>query len=154
MTVQFNFTNATSISTNGDPDALKATFWAWNMFKDLNGATFKPKQVRIKTLPTMIPYDQIGAVESLGTFAQVSLTATISGSFISSLALDGSLNLLWGMVESQQIVVHLALNDISTPGNVAFLYSYLMNIASFDPLPTDEIFELFFEFEHSEPVSA
>lgn len=92
--MQFNFTNATSISTNGDPDALKATFWAWNMFKDLNGATFKPKQVRIKTLPTMIPYDQIGAVESLGTFAQVSLTATISGSFISSLALGGSLNLL------------------------------------------------------------
>jgi len=58
------------------------------------------------------------------------------------------------MVESQQIVVHLALNEVSTPGNVAFLYSYLLNIAAFDPLPTDEIFELFFEFEHSEPVSA
>jgi len=36
---------------------------------------------------------------------------------------------------------------------VAFLYSYLLNIAAFDVLPTDDIFDWFFEFKSSEPVT-
>ena len=51
-------------------------------------------------------------------------------------------------------MVHLSLNDIPLPGNVAFFYSYLLNIASFDVFPTDDIFEWFFEFALSEPVTA
>ena len=50
-------------------------------------------------------------------------------------------------------MVHSALNNIAIPGNVAFLYSYLLNIASFDFLPTDDIFDWFFVFKSSEPVT-
>jgi len=42
--------------------------------------------------------------------------------------------------------LHLALNNIAFPGNMAFLYSYMFNIASFDFLPTDDFYEWLFEF--------
>ena len=51
-------------------------------------------------------------------------------------------------------MAHLALNNIAFPGNVAFFYSYLFNIAAFDFLPTDDIFDWFFVFKSSEPVTA
>jgi len=50
-------------------------------------------------------------------------------------------------------MVHSALNNIAFPGNVAFLYSYLLKIASFDFLPTDDIYDWLFEFKSSEPVT-
>ena len=51
-------------------------------------------------------------------------------------------------------MVHLSLNNIAFPGNVAFFYSYLLNIAGFDFLPTDNIFDWLFEFKSSEPLTA
>ena len=51
-------------------------------------------------------------------------------------------------------MVHLALNDIAFPGNAAFYYSYLLKIAAFDPLPTDDFFEAAWNFPHSEPIGA
>jgi len=82
------------------------------------------------------------------------MTSTITLSFLTNLLIGFSLNLLWGMLENQQIVVHSALNNIEYPGNVAFFYSYLLNIAAFDVFPTDDIFDWFFIFKPSEPVTA
>jgi len=48
----------------------------------------------------------------------------------------------------------LALNDIAFPGNAAFFYSYLLKIAAFDPLPTDDFFDAAWNFPHSEPIGA
>jgi len=101
MTVQFNFTNATEVSINRMPDYLKVTFWAWNLFVDTNGTTFKPQQITIKNLPTQVPLGQVSALKSLGVVATVSMGSTISFNFLLNVLLAGSLNLLWGMLENQ-----------------------------------------------------
>jgi len=62
MTIQLNFTNATYVSMNEMPDSLIITFWAHNLFVDLNGTTFAPKQIRRKYLPPQIPLDQVSLV--------------------------------------------------------------------------------------------
>lgn len=51
-------------------------------------------------------------------------------------------------------MVHLTLNDIEIPGNVAYFYGYLMQVASFNVFPTDELFDWLFNFKPSEPVTA
>jgi len=69
MVITLNFTNAKEVSINRLPDNLKVTFWAWNLFVDANGTTFKPVQIRLKSLPTQIPHGQISILKDIGVVA-------------------------------------------------------------------------------------
>jgi len=101
MTIQFNFTNAIEVSINRLPDNLRVTFWAWNLFVDTNGATFEPKQIIQKDMPTQVPAGQISILKSIGKVAEVSMGSTISANFVTNVLISGSLSLLWGMLENQ-----------------------------------------------------
>jgi len=68
MTIQFNFTNATEVSMNFSPDSVKITFWAWNLFIDTDGTTFKPAQIRQRNLPPQIPLGHLSALRNMGAF--------------------------------------------------------------------------------------
>lgn len=57
--------------------------------------------------------------------AVVGVSTSMGSNYVTNLLLQGSLNSLWSMLENQQMVVHLSLNNIAFPGNVAYFYSYL-----------------------------
>jgi len=71
-----------------------------------------------------------------------------------NLLLAGSLNFLWSMLHTQQIVVLLPLNDVSFPGNASYFYSFLLSVAAFDLIPTDDFFDTVFSFKFREPVTS
>ena len=51
------------------------------------------------------------------------MKSTVLGNFAVNLMLSGSLQYLWGMINSLQIVFHLPGNNVNLPGNAKLIYS-------------------------------
>ena len=94
------------------------------------------------TIPPQLPDDQLTEALSDATvaFDAVSKTALISN-FLINLLVSGSLNLLWGMINSLQILTHFPLINVLMPANSQMLFSVIVKIATFDVINVDPIME-------------
>jgi hypothetical protein len=63
------------------------------------------------------------------------LDGVVIGNFLMNLALSGSLNSLWTLVNTLQMVVHLPACNVKTSPNAAFFTNSIMSIALFDVIP-------------------
>ena len=57
----------------------------------------------------------------------------------------GSVTLLWGLVNTLQIVAHFPLLSVILPGSAKGMYTMVYEIVTLDLLPMDEIEELMSE---------
>ena len=55
------------------------------------------------------------------------------------IALSGSLSLLWGMVNTLQIIIQMPLVNLTLPPNAMILSKSLASMASFDFIPVNSI---------------
>ena len=62
----------------------------------------------------------------------------MGGNFVVNLVMSGSMSQIWGMVESLQVVSHLHLFDVKTPGNVQSFMVFFNEITDFEVLPAEE----------------
>jgi len=77
------------------------------------------------------------------------LVATGIAGFAASVALSSSLSYFWSFINIIQITTHLPLISEKMPSNVLYMYSILLEIASFNFLPY-ELFEAkIFQFPDS-----
>ncbi len=75
-----------------------------------------------------------------GTEAMKSaLTAVLFSNFAINIVLSSSLNLLWGLLKTLQLLSHLPLLKINFPANAKTLFVMINDIASFDILPLDSV---------------
>jgi len=81
----------------------------------------------------------MGALAGVGTAVEGGGKAIVMVQLAVNIALSGSLQLLWGMVNTLQIIVHMPLVEVAMPQNALLLSSFLNSLASFDVLPTDFI---------------
>ena len=69
---------------------------------------------------------------------------SIMGSnFVLNLLLAGALLHLWGLLGGLQLSTHLMLLNLKFPANAGFFLNFIVNIATFDPLPVEAIWMLF-----------
>ena len=61
------------------------------------------------------------------------------------LVLSGSLNQVWGMINGLQIFVHLPMLGVKFPGAAQDVVEYMIDIATLDLIPTEQIIEATFE---------
>ena len=61
----------------------------------------------------------------------------MGSSAIINLVLGSSLSLLWGLINSLQLVTHFPLANVPYPDNAAIYFGALLELASFDLIPTD-----------------
>ena len=66
---------------------------------------------------------------------------------MANIAVGSSLQSLWELVHAQQIVVLLPLSDTIIPPNCQLVFDKLMEIAAFDAIPTDDIYETISDVE-------
>jgi len=76
----------------------------------------------------------------------------ITSNFLTNLVFSTSLNLLWSMANSLQIIVHLPLINITLPYNVLLASSFLANVASFEIIPTEAIYSKFLSFDRDKTL--
>ena len=65
----------------------------------------------------------------------------MGGSYISNLILSSSLSLVWGLINSLQLLTHLPFVNTVWPENATAYYLALYEIANFDLIPKDKIEE-------------
>ena len=59
------------------------------------------------------------------------------------MVLSAGLSQLWSMINTQQLIVMLPLFNQQIPANAGMFFGFLMNIASFDLLPTDLFYDAY-----------
>lgn len=51
------------------------------------------------------------------------------------------------MINTQHIIVVMPLFNLNLPANAGFFYSFIMNIASFNLLPTENFYNAYFDMK-------
>ena len=84
------------------------------------------------------------AVAAAGETLQTSSSTLLAGNAFANMFLSGSLNQVWGMINNLQMIIHAPLINIQFPGNAFMLYEVMIPVATFDILPTDDMFPVMF----------
>ena len=61
-----------------------------------------------------------------------------------NILLAGSLSQVWGMVNNLQLLLHSPLINVQFPANAFMVFNVMVSVATFEILPTDDIFPIFF----------
>jgi len=77
--------------------------------------------------------------------------AAVVSNLMINLVLSGAMNLLWGLINSLQLIVVMPLFQVFIPSNASFLLSVIMDIANLNVLLTDDIYGEMFNFTQTEP---
>jgi len=75
----------------------------------------------------------------------------VVGTIAMNMALTGSLQVLWGMINTLQILTHVGLFSLNFPANVFLVLKVFMDVANFDLVPVSDIEESMFQFEDTGP---
>lgn len=89
----------------------------------------------------------IKSMESAGTFTESSMNYLLYGNLGLQLFMSVSMQLLWGMVNTLQLVIHMNMLTVLIPANVQFFFSFIVNIVNFKVVPTDTIINTIFSFK-------
>ena len=75
-----------------------------------------------------------------GSIVESSTNGASTLFFILNFLMSSSLSLLWGLINSQQIVVHTAMfSGLKFPANALAVIEFMISLATFDLIPTDAL---------------
>ena len=83
--------------------------------------------------------------------ATQSSKAFMISSFVFNLLLSVSLNQLWALINTQQLIVLMPLFNISIPANAGMFFNQIMEIAAFDIIETGDYLDSALDLERKEP---
>jgi hypothetical protein len=78
-------------------------------------------------------------MEKAGSVASSSMNYMLYGNLGLQIFMSVSMQLLWGMVNTFQLVIHMNMLSVMIPANVQFFLSFVVNIVNFKILPTKDI---------------
>jgi hypothetical protein len=76
-----------------------------------------------------------------------------AGNLAINIFLAASLQQLLNLINAQQIIVLMPLFSIKLPPNAGLFFGFLMEIAAFDLLPTDDFYAEYTDTEESDPIN-
>ena len=115
----------------------------WDINKEL--LRYKiPKQNSSDEKGTTQMLDSVGSAGASGT-------AATSAALGANILMSGAMSQVWGMINGLQLFVHFPMFDIEFPMFAQVVVSKLITIASFDVLPTDDLFLEMGSPEEDEP---
>ena len=168
LKIQIFFKTALYVSSGNEPEVLRISFNDKFIFvsqQDIpiefntgnlrNLENFEIPQLIIeRVIPSQI---QLGSAHE--SFASAVTTASESsklmtlGTFAFNIAISASLNQLWTMINTQQLIVLMPLFDIKPPANVNMLFEKIMEIAAFDLFEVNEPLDKLLNLEPTEPFN-
>lgn len=80
----------------------------------------------------------VATVSTASDTTQAATAATLGANVLMS----GAMSQIWGMINGLQIIVNLPLFFIEFPSLAIMMVNSLITIATFDVMPSDEVFEL------------
>jgi hypothetical protein len=104
------------------------------------GPDKKKHNIPESLIPSQLPF--LSASEKAQKAAgKAGSSAAVIGNVLFNFALSASLNQLWSLINTQQIIITIPLFDMVLPDNAAAFFGFLFPIAAFDILDTDDFWK-------------
>jgi hypothetical protein len=87
-----------------------------------------------------------GVTDSAKSAMDVSLVFNL----LTNIAFSSSMYLLWGLINTLQMILYLPMIGVNFPANVKFLYSILIPVACMDLIPREYTTDLIFDISEDE----
>ena len=152
-----NFVGPRTIEINvkwADPVHISASLPADELVIRFNGPFFDTqdgididqayKEIRSKLPPQVVPGGITNAIQGTGDSLQIMSTTSLASNAAINVFFAGSLSQVWGMINNLQLLVHSPLINVQFPANAFMLFDVMISVATFEILPTDDIFPVFF----------
>lgn len=102
------------------------------------GVSIEPGFSINHTLPPQLANTKLEQALSPGsTSVASSIQTLVVGNFAFSSVFNAPLQMLWGMINSLQLIVHLPMFSLQFPANAEVLFSKLIDVCSLNLLPMD-----------------
>ena len=88
-----------------------------------------------------------------GGAAGSSSKASVGSNFILNIIMAGSLSKVWNMIEGMQVVTHMPLFKVKSPGNVNAFIAFFAEIGNFDVVDTGAVTSEFVYIPEVDAVS-
>jgi len=137
MSLQVDFAYPKLVSTAlKDYDSLEIEFLKEEIFISTeNFGQLSPNTVLLKAIPPCLNKAEEATILTLSAAAN-STSVAVGGLAAVTIGLNvffaGSMQLLWGLVNTLQILTHLPLFSVTFPSTTLFLYSIIIDIANFE----------------------
>ena len=106
-----------------------------------------------RELPTQL---QMGGseekIQSVISWASESSKVAMASNFVINILISASLNQLWSMINTQQLIVMMPLFQIQLPANAGMFFRSVMEIAAFDFYDFTDIIHELFQIEGTDPI--
>ena len=60
--------------------------------------------------------------------------------------MSGSLNLVWSLINSLQVITHIPMLNVNYPANTLAFHRVIVGVINFDIIPAEEMSEAIFDF--------
>ena len=123
-------------------------------FEDENGQKLPASVVKYSPIPTQIAsLEQAAKINDSGSAAGSSSKASVGSNVVINVLLSGSLSQVWAMIEGLQVVCHMGLFKMKSPGNVNAFNEFFAELASFNVVDTATVTNDFFYFPEMDAIS-
>ena len=92
-------------------------------------------------------------VQLLEKFFGDSYLAFLGANLILTLIFSTSMQFMWGLINTLQIIVLTVLFDLKTPINVLVVLIQMLQLSNFNLFPTDLMYNTIFDFTETEPFN-
>ena len=141
------------ISAGEEPDLLLIQL-DLSGFEDENGLKLPDSVVKYSQIPTQIAsLEQAEKINDSGSAAGSSSKASVGSNVVVNILLSGSLSQVWSMIEGLQVVCHMGLFKMKSPGNVNAFNEFFAELARFNIIETSPIVNDFFYFPEMDSIS-
>ena len=175
LDLKITFENPIYVSMEEEHEVLRVTFNGGSLFVSEEGMLLELPQEReaiLRTrvlqqsetgnmylqlearIPKQVPTEggHATAIQALDTAASSSKFVLLAN-FLMNLVLSASLNQLWVMINTQQLIVLLPLMNVQLPSNAAIFFKSIFQIAAFDFYDFNDIIHEVLDLEPTEPFN-
>ncbi|TNV85876.1 hypothetical protein FGO68_gene7100 [Halteria grandinella] len=103
-----------------------------------------------KYVPPQKQLEDNSKINRIGNQAGIGLKSLLYANFGMNLIMAASMQLLWGLINSLQLVVRTPLMGMKFPSHTKAFFSSFVMLTNFDILPSSDLNELVFGFESDE----
>ena len=101
----------------------------------------------------MASLDEAEKVQSQGESADNVIKSSVGSNALVNVLLAGSLSKLWTLIEGLQVVTHLPLFAVKSPGNVNAFVKFLQEIGGFNFVDSDDFTSELLYFPEADAMS-
>jgi hypothetical protein len=91
----------------------------------------------------------LASIEKNFDYFKTGVNTLLFGNLILNILLSSSIQMLWGTINTLQVIVLVTLFNLSYPDNAMFAFKLIAKITRFSIIPVDKIINAMFTFDES-----